>query len=64
MLLSLLLRARARQNPDVNLGARLLIETDARYSTLRYVCLIVVAVWIAGLVVALSTGTGSIFGPV
>jgi hypothetical protein len=50
-MLSMLLRVWARRNPDVNPGARLLIEGDARYSTLRYVCLIVIAVWIVGLVV-------------
>ena len=59
-LLSMLLRAWARRRPD---GSRL-IENDARYSTLRYVCLIVVGVWILSLVVALATGTDGIFGAV
>src|SRR5206468_2036404 len=64
MLLSLLLRTRARRNPDLNDGTRILIENDARYSTLRYICLVVVAIWIVSLVVALSPGMDSIFGPV
>jgi hypothetical protein len=59
-LLSMLLRVWARRRPDGN-G---LIENDARYSTLRYICLIVVALWILSLVVALATGTESIFGAV
>jgi hypothetical protein len=62
--LSLFLRVWARRKPDVNEGARMLIERDARYSTLRHVCLIIAAIWILSLVVALSTGTDSIFGRV
>jgi hypothetical protein len=63
--LSLFLRVWARRNPDLNPDARMLIERDACYSTLRYICLIVAAVWLLSLVVALSTGTdSSIFGRV
>jgi hypothetical protein len=62
--LSLALRIWARRTPHTDAGARLLIENDSRYSTLRYACLIAVAVWILSLVVALSTGTTSIFGAV
>jgi hypothetical protein len=62
--LSLFLQNWARRKPDVNRGARMLIERDARYSTLRYICLIIAVVWILSLVVALSTGTDSVFGRV